>query len=268
MKSIKNIFYILLAAISLQSCKEEVDLDVPNGEPKVVVESEITTETDSSFVKITKTSNYYSTDPYPTITDATVTVNGVPFLHTGKGIYRPAVPYTGIRGQIYNLNIVAEGKTYTSSAILERMFRVDSVFQIYKDKEAFQDAGYTINFVGFDDRPRTKYTYFRQGKFDTIVQRDSIEDFKVLFNSTETKVGESYNFELPFTRLQKGEECIMIFRSVTKEMSDFIAAYSLQTDGAPGPFQVPPANLPTNVTGGAIGYFATYDVVRKRYTVK
>jgi hypothetical protein len=125
-----------------------------------------------------------------------------------------------------------------------------------------------VSYVGYDDRPRTKYTYFRQGYYDTIVHRDSLLDFKVLFNNDQTPLYQEYNFELPFTRLQVGEECIMIFRSVDKNMNDFIDAYENQTSGAPGPFQVPPANLPTNISGGAIGYFATYDVIRKRYTIK
>jgi hypothetical protein len=268
MKLIRNICYILLAMITLQSCKEEIDLNIPDAESKIVVEAEVTTETDSSYVRLTKTANYYSRDPYPVITNATVTVNGIPFTHQGNGIYRPASPYTGVRGQNYTLNIQAEGQTFTSSSILEPMFRIDSLFQVYKPAEGFIGAGYSINFIGFDDRPRIKYTYFKLGYFDTIVQRDSIEDFKILFNNTETPVGAPYSFEIPFTRLEVGEECIMIFRSVTKDMNDFIQAYSTQASGAPGPFQVPPANLPTNITGGAIGYFATYDVVRKRYTVK
>lgn len=259
---------MLMVVVLAQSCKEKIDLDVPGAEPKVVIESEVTTETDSSYVKITKTADFYSTDPYPVIADALVSVNGVPFNYVGKGMYRPAAGYKGVTGTVYNLDITAEGQNYTSSAVLEPMYRIDSLYQVYKEKEGFMDAGWAIYYLGFDDRPRTKYTYFRIGYFDTIVQRDSLDDFKILFNNTETVVNEEYHFELPFTRFQVGEECVMIFRSVTKEMSDFIAAYSAQTDGAPGPFQVPPANLPTNIKGGAIGYFATYDVVRRRYTVK
>ena len=44
--------------------------------------------------------------------------------------------------------------------------------------------------------------------------------------------------------------------------------YNNQNSGAPGPFQTPPTNLPTNIKGGALGYFATYDYKRFDYTVK
>jgi hypothetical protein len=268
MKSLKNILYMLMVVVLVQSCKEKIDLDVPGAEPKVVIESEVTTETDSSYVKITKTADYYSTEAYPAITDATVSVNGVPFTHVANGIYRPASPYKGVTGSVYNLDINAEGQTYTSSSVLEPMYRIDSIYQVYKEKEGFMDAGWAIYYIGIDERPRTKYTYFRIGYFDTIVQHDSLDEAKILFNNTETVINQEYHFELPFTRFEVGEECVMIFRSVTKEMNDFLSAYNLQNSGAPGPFQVPPANLPTNIKGGAIGYFATYDVVRRRYTVK
>jgi hypothetical protein len=262
------LFSLVLVLFTLQSCQEEIDLDIPGGTQKVVIESEVTTEMDSSFVKVTRTADYYSANKNEPITNATVTVNGTTFTHVNNGIYRPASPYKGIIGQNYNLSVVADGNAYTASSILEPMFRIDTVFQVFKPAEGFFDAGYSINYIGFDDRPKIKYTYFRLGYFDTIVQRDSMLDNRILFNSDETPINVRYPFELPFTRFQKGEEVILIFRSVTKDMNDFIASYNEQASGAPGPFQVPPANLPTNIKGGAVGYFATYDLVRKRYTVR
>lgn len=267
MKKYKLGFLAILIVV-LHSCKEEIDLDIPGGTQKVVIEAELTTETDSSFVKVTRTADYYSAGKNEPITNATITINGISFNHVNNGLYKPTAPFSGVTGQTYNLNVLADGKTYTSSSVLEPMFRIDSIFQVFKPAEGFLDAGYSINYIGFDNRPKIKYTYFRLGYFDTIVQRDSMADNRILFNSDQTPVGVPYAFELPFTRFQPREEVILIFRSVTKEMSDFIASYNQQTSGAPGPFQVPPANLPTNIKGGAVGYFATYDVIRKRYIVK
>lgn len=268
LKTIFKFTFILLTAVWLTGCKEEVELEVPEGDRKVFIESEITTETDSSFVRIRQTIGFYSTDPYPEITNATVEVNGVPFLHKGNGLYKPASPYTGVAGQSYDLKIVHDGKTYTSSTKIEPMFTVDSLFQTFKPKEGFLDAGWAVNYKGIDNRSRIKYTYFRIGYFDTVVHRDSFTSDKILFDNAQSPIGTPIYFELPFTRFQPGDECLMIFRSVDKDMYDFILAYSAQNSGAPGPFQVPAANLPYNIKGGAIGYFAGFDVLRKRYTIK
>ena len=272
-KSARNIYTplsFILAILLVSSCKEEIKLPIPDAQKKLVVESEITTETDSSFVKLTISADYYSNDPYPKPDDAIIKVNGISFNNIpGTGIYRPPSPYTGLKGERYDLEISRGGKVYTSSAILEPMFRIDSLFQVFKPREGFQREGWSVNYMGYDSRPKIKYTYFRLGYFDTLVHHDTLQNFKVLFNNELGPNNVEYSFELPFTRFQKGDECIMIFRSCEKSMNDFITAYEDQTSNAPGPFHAPPANLPTNIRGeGVAGYFATYDLVRKRYTIR
>jgi len=252
----------------LFACKEKIDLDVPGGSQKLVIEAEVSTETDSSYVKVTRTADYYSTESLPVVSNATVTINGTPFTYTSDGFYKGPVSYKGIPGTTYNLNVSVDGNTYTATSTLIRMYRIDSIFQTFKPASGFLESGWSVSYVGFDDRPKIQYTYAVLGYFDTLVKRDSMSKDKILFNSEQTPVGVPYNFEIPFARYQPGDECILVFRSIDKFMNDFIQAYNDQTSGAPGPFAVPPANLPTNITGGAIGYFATYDIVRKRYTVK
>ena len=77
MKNIKNIITVFAFVFAIASCKEEIKLDFPASEKKLVVEAEITTEMDSSYVRLTMSADYYSTDPYPNVTNATVNVNGV-----------------------------------------------------------------------------------------------------------------------------------------------------------------------------------------------
>lgn len=266
MKNMRTYLFFLLS-ISLIACKEELEVDIPASESIVVVEAQVTNEVDSSYVKLTKTVSYYSTQQYPAITDAVVTVNNVTFNHVANGVYKPASPYRGYADSIYLLNINHNGKTYTSLSKLDPMYRVDTTFQTFRQAEGFLEEGYAISYVGFDERPLTKYTYFRFGLYSNVINADSLFDPKILFNNSQTPIGIPYPFELPFVRYKKGDIALMEFRSVSKEMTDFIEAYNNQTSGAPGPFQVPPANLPTNIRGGAIGYFATYDVVRKRHLV-
>ncbi len=270
MKFLKNPIFLLLAGfLFVASCKEKIDIDIPGAAPLLVVEAEVTTETDSSYVKLNLSSNYFSVADYPVVNNATVSVNGVPFnFDASRKLYTPGPGYVGKTDSTYNLLINYDGKTYTSQAKLERMFRVDSFFQTYKEAEGFLPAGYSVSYVGFDDRPRIKYTYFLNGFFDTIMHRDSFDRNKILFNSSQTPINQIYHFEIPFTRFNHGDIYLYIFRSIDKNMNDFIEAFVNQSPAIPGPFQVPPANLPTNITGGAVGYFATYDVVRGKYVVK
>ena len=262
-----HLISIIFFALLVISCKEKIDLEIPNGDPKLVVEAEVSTEVDSSFVRLTKSANYYSSADYIKVKDALVVVNSDTFFHVADGVYRPKTSYEAVPNTTYNLKIVAQGKTYNSTSTLTPMFRVDSVQQVFKPAQGFLKEGYTLKYFAYDDREPIKYTYFRFGKND-LQGNDSLFDAKILFDNGVTRNG-SYEFELPFLRLKPTDYSYMIFRSVDKNMYEFINAYNSQTTGAPGPFQVPPANLPTNIMGGALGYFATYDVVRtNRFLIK
>jgi hypothetical protein len=267
MQKYKYLFFGLI--LSFVACKEKVEIDMQDVAPLLVVEGEVNTELDSSYVILSLTSNYYNSEKSPIVKNATVSVNGIPFVFNAiKEKYIPAPGFIGFTDSTYTLNIEANGKTYSAVSKIEKMFRIDSFFQKWKEKEGFLEAGYSLSYVAFDDRPLTKYTYFVNGKLDTVYNVDSLEQDKILFDNSFTPLNQSYNFEIPFTRFQKGEEYVAIFRSVDKTMYDFLLAYNSQRPGIPGPFQTPPANLPTNIKGGAVGYFAGYDVKRWRYRVK
>ncbi len=261
-----NIFFIILA---FSACKEKVTIEMQDANPILVVEGELTTETDSSFVRLSLSSNYYAAEQPTLVTSAQVSVNGIPFNYDPtKNLYKPQLGFVGKADTTYNLLINYESKIYTSTAKLERMFRVDSFFQTWKEAEGFLPSGYSVSYAGYDDRPQTKYTYFVNGKVDSATQQDSFARQKVLWDNTQTPVNKPYVFEVPFTRFKSGETYLAIFRSVDKNMYDFIRELNSQNPNIPGPFQTPPTNLPTNISGGALGYFATYDVKRWRYKVK
>ncbi len=267
----KTLFILSIMALFLGACKEKINIEIPDAEPLLVVEGEVTTELDSSYVRLTLSSNYYSADPYPIVSNATVTVNNVPFVYNSASKrYQPAPGFIGTINTAYNLSIVYNNKTYTANTFLEPMFRVDSIFQTWKGPElgGAIPAGWALSYAAFDARPQVKYTYFTSGVYSDSIQSDSFNTDKITFDNSLTPVNEPYSFELPFSRFESGRVFLAIFRSIDKNMFNFINAYNNSNPNIPGPFQSPPANLPTNITNGAVGYFAAYDVVRKRYTVK
>jgi hypothetical protein len=266
-----NLIMILAGLLSLTACEEVIEVDVPENTVKLVVEGAVTTEADSSFVRLTKSVAYFdnnSTTPF--VTNATVLVNNDTFYHVANGMYKPNAGYTGVTGQVYNLKILSEGKSYTSSAILDPMFTIDSVISVYKPEEGFLDAGYTVKYTGIDERPRIKYTYFRFGfknEADTK-WKDSIFDFRVLFDNRNSVINSPYEFELPFLRLQPNDSVLMIFRSVDEPVYKYLLALDARSNGGGGPFSTPPANLPSNIRGNdVLGIFMACDVKRYRYRI-
>ena len=266
----KKIFISLFASVLLLSgCKELIEIEMPNAKPILVVEGEVTTEMDSSFVRLTLSTNYYQSEAVPIVQTADVTVNGVPFIYVPSlQKYKPATGFVGKTDSVYQISINYENKLYTGETILYPMFRVDSFFQIWKEASGPLQAGYSLSYAAFDSRPMPRYTAFIQGYFDTIVQKDSIPGNTIVFNNEITPANRPYSFEIPFARFNTGDIYFATFRSIDIKMRDFLAAYGSQNPNIPGPFQVPPANLPTNISGGAVGYFVGYDVKRFRYTFK
>jgi hypothetical protein len=270
MKIFRNILFLLLIAFLHISCEQVIDVEEPEAVNALVVEGVITTESDSSYVKLTRTLSFFdNTSPIPVVTDAVVSVNGVPFTHRGNGIYVPSSPYNGTVGTTYNLSILHEGKTYTSSSILYEGVPVDTAFAVFKPEEGFIAEGYTVGYFARDVRPRVRYTYFRFGvnNEEDTQGRDSIFGFRVLFDNKDFPTDRPFYFELPFLRLNQGDTCLMVFRSVDEEVYRFLTALG-NRDGGSGFFGSPPANLPTNIRGGGFGIFAAYDVLRYRVPIQ
>jgi hypothetical protein len=263
----KQLIQLFIIAIIFSACQEVIELDTPPTANKLVIEGVISTETDSSYIRLTRTLNYFDNNsPVPPVDNATITVNGIAFTHTGNGIYKAASPYTGVPNTMYNLSVVYEGKTYTSASMLEQGFDVDTIFPVFKPAAGFIPAGYAVKYIATDNRPRVKYTYFKFGfKNDQITKgQDSIFGFRVLFDNKDFPVNAPYEFELPLYRFEEGDSCILIFRSIDENVFRYLDA--LGNRGGNAFFGSPPANLPTNIKGDALGLFAAYDV--KRYRVR
>jgi hypothetical protein len=264
MKNSLIIISSLLFGLMFTSCEEVIDIDLPDNTQKLVVEGQITTEIDSSYVRITKSVGYFdNTNATPLITDAVIDVNGIAFNHAGNGIYKASSGYVGTTGTIYNLKVTHQGITYTSSSTLEPMFQIDTVVSYFKPASGFIEEGYAVAFFSIYNRPRNKYNYFRFGfkNQEDTQGKDSLFDARILFDNRNSVVNEPYVFELPFLRLQPNDTAILVFRSTDEVVNRYYLALENRRNSG-GPFSTPPANLPTNINGGALGLFAAYDVKR------
>lgn len=263
MKIIKNSIYALALVVLFSACEEKIDLDLSFAGQKPVVEGRVVTETDSSFIKLTYTAPYNSNQDPQGITNATVEVamdNKPPVLfnHVGKGIYKPAAGFVGEKDHNYSLRVVIDGKEYTSQSYLYPMFTVDdSLTQEFKAASGFSDEGYAITFYGIYDQKPIKDYWFNFGK------NDSLEDGDIVFDNSDLKLNQRLPFELPFFRANKGDSVMLIFRSIDKDVRNYLIALGNLTGDTPGLFQAPPANPPTNIKGGAVGFFYSADVIRR-----
>lgn len=272
LKNIKSYVYGVLFLL-LASCNEKIEMDQLPYERKLVVEALVSTESNNTYVLLTTTQPYSSTSAAPLVTNANVeltdsnTQQKIAFNYdVNAEKFLPVIPFSGDTSHRYYLKIIWEGKTYTASSFLYPMFEVDSALsQRYVQAQfPFPPAGYTVSYHYFDARPATRYTLFTYS-FSGIktAYQDSLLG-NVIFDNSATVRNYKASFEIPLLRLDTGNSVKMTFQSIDEEMNRYFAALLQQSRPAPGPFKVPPANLPTNLTNGAIGYFMATDVLRRQ----
>ncbi len=286
MKNRLVLLIMIFISMILFSCQQIISVDIPDSTPKLVVQGEILTDKDSSYVYLTKSVSYYSNDVYPTVNNAVVTVsyNGknVLFKPVGNGVYKPDSGFVPPINTQYSLNINYDGNTYTSTTFLDQLFNIDYVDSVYTVQTGGGGpgsggpggggpgggkprSGSSVRLWWTDTRMPGKYTYIRFRHTQLEQQQDSFLRNIVLLDNSQTNLNSQISFQLP-RRYQPGDSVFVILKSCDYNMYYFFQAYRAQTSSPPGPFQTPPANLPTNVRGGAIGYFVASDI-RKLWKV-
>ena len=265
----KRIHLITLSTLLffLSACTEKVDIDLSGIDPVVVIEGTVSTETDSSFVRVSLTKDYFDEQSVVPVNDAIVLVfsdnDTATFNHTTNGIYVPPAGYKGDTLKQYTLRVLHDGKEYNSTTTLHPMFYVDTnLIFTYAEAAGFLSAGYKVTYLSIDTRPGEIFTQFRFGQNDTLF------DQEIFFSSAELVKNALLPFELPFYRPQLGDSVMLVFRSFDPPVAKYFIELGNLRSQAPGPFKTPPANPPTNISGGALGYFLATDIKRVNQVVR
>ncbi len=144
--------FLSLVAVSLIACDDVVDIDLNSSEPVLVVDAWLNNESQAQEIKLTLTRPYFDNSAAPVIDNATVTV-----LNKNKGVslnfqfsnftqsylWTPGLGETiGDIGDNFELEIIHQGVTYTSSTELFPAPAVDSITFEYYKKDIFTEQDY------------------------------------------------------------------------------------------------------------------------------
>ena len=253
---------LLFSAFLFFGCEDVIEIEVPSGEPKLVIDAffEVfyneTPVTANTVVKLRKSTDYFE-EQIPIVTDATVLIkditNNIDIVFTDDNLDGDFEPISAFipQGNIeYELNVFYDGEVYkgTANKILTSGFT--EVFQ--GDNTLFSGEETEINVTIIDDINTKNYYLFdfSNNLFSPIEDR--------FFN------GSRYNFSFFY---QKDE--IELPSNVTLKMSgiskDYLTYFRVllgqsgQSSG--GPFQTIPSSLlgnivnTTNLENFPLGYF-------------
>jgi len=203
MKTLYKISVLVVLLTILNSCEKVIELDLKDAKQQIVVDANINNGEGNNLVILTKSGSFYESNDFETVKNASVIITkstGESYVleEVEDGVYNNDT----LNGQFlsnYELNILAEGKTITSSSIMPKLVIIDSISVEVIDDDFGGGGGpgsgpgevsqksYML-FVNFTDDINEKNYY----RIKVTVNNEYIPDIFVLddglFNGLSTKL--------------------------------------------------------------------------------
>ena len=250
-------FILLIIACTATSCfKERIELNLNDDNTRIAIVAWITDLDEDQYITVSRTTNYLGEQTNDFVDNAIVTLTDGSQEYSmtigNNGKYYLSDGWQPIIGANYTLNVTVDDQTYTASHLMRpcpsivntrsTLVEQDSI-DLYGTVFDFQenmgdgDAYYAIDYL----KGSAAGDSLINGSYadDEFVDSEYFEDIEIseedrLFEIGDTAVIELYSI---------GQET---FRFLTDIESEIFRG---------GPFDAPPANVRTNFSGNAVGYF-------------
>jgi hypothetical protein len=262
----------VLFLLFFSSCEDVVQLDLENGQTRLVVDAEIIwqkgTTGNEQLIKISKTAPYYN-NTTPKVSGAQVRIENstgdvFTFNETEPGSY-VCTNFVPVIGMDYVLYITAEGQSFTAAEKLTSVTPIDKV-----EQEIVPD---------FDGKDIIELTYYYKDPADQVnyYLTDYRSEF-LLYPEYELTDDELFNGNEINTRfsdsdkMKSGNTVTITHRGISKNFYNYMNLI-LEIYGG-SPFSIPPGNIRGNiintndVNNFAFGYFRLCEADKVAYLVK
>jgi hypothetical protein len=275
MKLVNTIWLLVTASTVFTSCEKEINLDLKNTSPKLVVEGNVLLGIDSVInlqeVKLSLSANYTgNTSPMP-ITNAVVVVNdgtnAYIYNHVGNGVYRSS--FIAAINKTYKLIINYDGDEYNAYESLKAAGAgIDSLKVKYFPSALGSPDGNFIT-VNTTDPLNERNFYLWQlfineqlminpspGNIYRAIQKDDFFNGQPLINY------------LPFDNFPvvTGDVARLHQLNISEQMYNYYYSIFNLTASSPVSGDVPPGNIKGNIVNlnkpdkNALGYFGACSI--------
>ena len=270
--AIKNSIHCLgwmIGGLLLASCEQVIELEIPESEPRLVVEGWIYDDRDVQTIMLRNSVPILEEDTLPPETQAQVVVTTergetFPYTETEAGIYQSR--FRGTIGNRYTLTIeTRRAQSYVSTPQwLLPVASLDSVYTVFKEPPTAKTPGY-YPYWQYTDLPDSE-DYYRWKFYVNGVFQNAPEAILILsdqFVDGEEIIGEF----LAVGPLVVKDTLTVEQLSISEEAQIFFFRLT-QVAGVSGFFDAPPEPLEGNITNitneqdYALGFFGASSVVR------
>ncbi len=257
----KVLFSLMLAtSLFLVACQQEIEIDLNEAEPKVVIIGEVNDQTNIQTVTIHKTVNFDAPNEYPAVKGALVTLaddagNSEVLTEESDGIYQTQ-NFEGVVGRTYTLTVKSEDQTFTSQSKMPASvaflgIRFVKQGQSFGPPQGGQSDTTYLPFPLFIDpaEAQNQYRFIQtvNGKEDKsfIVRNDNL-------NNGGMNQQPLFSFGVS---IEKNDTLRVDMLNIDKNVYQYF--YELNQTSGQGPGGgTTPANPTSNISNGAMGYFS------------
>ncbi len=271
-----TIIAILCGMLIIDSCTEKIDINLDSTYVRLAVAGNITPQQGEQYVRLTKTSDYFSNQPSPAVSGAVITVDNDDSLVTftedinNPGYYYAPENYVGSSGTSYHLSVeLAEpingNTTYEAHEIMPQLSdNIDSVVLEYNS----QYEGWMVRLYAWE--PPTTDFYMFNGMRNGVLITDSVSRINIsddrLYNGNYTS--GAVVLLLNKDEVVPGDIFTLVLSNITEDYANYMIGLQLEIQPHDPMFSGPPANVTTNINNDAVGYFAAFPSAFTSTTVK
>lgn len=252
----RNKIALLLTLITLfTACEKVIDVPLNEAEQKVVIEAVLKDAPGANYVKISKTGSVYLEEGFEKVSDAQVTIleaGGATtiFEHVGEGVYQhplfQTLPQTN-----YTLSVEVEDQLYEANCLTRKKPEMDSLSFVpltgpFADPE---DSLSLVSFHMLDPADETNFYWMK-------IFRNGNENSGYYLGNDEFINGQT--FEAPFFGSEARPGDTVMVEMIMMDKPNYNYFIGLSNTLNSGPFTAAPANPPTNIQGGSLGFFGAY----------
>ncbi len=169
-----NILYLIIGLFAFAACEKIVDLEIPSGDPVLVVESQITNKKDLWRVRLSLSQPYFDQSTIEGIASAVVVISGTDgsnetLVYTDTGMFVSQDSMECLVGETYTLSINYKGEIYEASEVLANGFPIDTIASYnLPDNNGFIEAGIYVFIQGKENEYKGDSYLWKFYKNDTL----------------------------------------------------------------------------------------------------
>jgi hypothetical protein len=270
-------FCVIIGLLSiLYSCSERISIDLDNSYTRLVVYGEITTQRKAHKIRLTRTENYYNNKPPAGISGAYVSIQEdateiiLKENDSIPGVYETDPLFYGKPGKTYILRIEKvdvnnDGilESYSATSYLPPVSQIDSIRLSYLSNSFI--SGWQVLLYALDPPGRKDYYVFKVYKNNKLLT-DSLSEYifqsDEFFNGKYTNgiVSQFLNDNKPDEKASEGDVITFELNAITEDYLRFLIEAQSEISIKIPLFSGPPANVKSNLSNNAVGYFTTYSI--------